>query len=71
LTTGGNDSSTIITTIAEMIRTKQLKIQRAEIHVDFHDSLIDVYRKMTLYGESKAIVCECLKECGYVTITDI
>ena len=69
--TGGNDSSTIITTIGELIRTKQIRLEKTEIRVDIHDNLVDVYRKMTLHGESKAIVCECLKECGYVKIRDI
>ncbi len=48
-----------------------MRIEKIEIRVDLHENLVDVYRKMTLHGESKAIVCECLKECGYVKIKDV
>jgi hypothetical protein len=46
-------------------------MEKTEIRVDLHDNLVDVYRKMSLFGEKKSIVCENLKECGYIKYKDI
>jgi hypothetical protein len=58
-------------TISDLIRTQQIKMESSDLRVDLHDSIVDAYRVMSLHGESLALVCECLKECGYVRLRDL
>jgi len=56
-----NSSDTHLT-IGDFIKRRTLKIDNPQIKVDLHESLVEVYRKMTLHEEIIAIVYDSLKE---------
>jgi hypothetical protein len=56
-----NSSDTHLT-IGDFIKRRTLKIDNPHIKVDLHESLVEVYRKMTLHEEKIAIVYDSLKE---------
>ncbi len=58
-------------TIGDFIKRKTLKIETPLIKVDIHESLVEVYRKMSYHEEKTAIVYECLKEQGYIKLRNI